>query len=505
MCRNAPYRRTGWLALVPLVLLAAVGVARGQESASYPGSVRPDWRRIGNSAFEAFLASAATGQVDRVWFSADGSSLFLRTQSGRYFESQDFENWKARAELTPPVDGFSLDQAVARPPEPGAKVRAGDDFYARLYAFGRDIYRSEDGGRSWENLTRFRGRSIVGEGFLDFAVSPVDSDVLVAANSYGIWRTVDGGLSWSGMNDGLPNLPIRKIVAAPSGTRGTTVLLDSGASLEWAPGERQSWKPSADSALARQQAVRRSAGLQVGAEITAVALTSEFMYAGSSDGRLWVSRDQGETWLLSRPGGSAPVESLYAVAGEPRMVLAGLGESASGGPRVLRSQDGGAAWEDLTGDLPAGGVRGVTADRTGAAVYAATVRGLFFSRVDALQTRQWIPLSESLPPAPVMDVRLDEAGHQLYVALDGLGVYAAPAPHRFWSLDVVSSADLSRRPAAPGSLLTVLGGRLLRAQAGLLEVPVLAAAEGESQIQVPFEATGVPCPWHSNSPGAGSA
>jgi uncharacterized protein (TIGR03437 family) len=99
-------------------------------------------------------------------------------------------------------------------------------------------------------------------------------------------------------------------------------------------------------------------------------------------------------------------------------------------------------------------------------------------------------MSENLPQAAVTDVRLDEAGNQLYIALEGYGVYSAPAPHRFLSVDVVNSADFSRRAAAPGSLLTVLGGRLVRAQAGLLEAPVLHATEAEAQIQVPFEIRG---------------
>jgi len=65
------------------------------------------------------------------------------------------------------------------------------------------------------------------------------------------------------------------------------------------------------------------------------------------------------------------------------------------------------------------------------------------------------------------------------VAVDGFGVYAAPAPHRFIRVEVVNSADFSRRPAAPGSLLTVLGGRLVRARAGLQDVPVLHATDAE--------------------------
>jgi uncharacterized protein (TIGR03437 family) len=57
-------------------------------------------------------------------------------------------------------------------------------------------------------------------------------------------------------------------------------------------------------------------------------------------------------------------------------------------------------------------------------------------------------------------------------------------------LRVVSTADLSERAAAPGALLSVLGGRVLNAKTGDLSVPVLDATDTSSQIQVPFEATG---------------
>ena len=101
----------------------------------------------------------------------------------------------------------------------------------------------------------------------------------------------------------------------------------------------------------------------------------------------------------------------------------------------------------------------------------------------------WTPLG-GLPAAPAEDVRLDPNGNQLYVALDGYGVLAAPAPHRGRILRVVNAADYSTRPAAPGSLLSVVGGRVNAARSNGLSVPVLAASDGESQIQVPFEATG---------------
>ncbi len=82
---------------------------------------------------------------------------------------------------------------------------------------------------------------------------------------------------------------------------------------------------------------------------------------------------------------------------------------------------------------------------------------------------------------------LDPNGFQLYVALEGYGVYAAAAPHRWRTPRLVNAADFSNRAAAPGSLVSVVGGRVSAATAGALTFPVLASSETESQIQVPFE------------------
>jgi uncharacterized protein (TIGR03437 family) len=97
---------------------------------------------------------------------------------------------------------------------------------------------------------------------------------------------------------------------------------------------------------------------------------------------------------------------------------------------------------------------------------------------------------QGLPAARALDVKLDAGGNQLFVLVEGYGVYAAMAPHRVGSLRLVNAADFSQRAAAPGSLVSVLGGRVLTARAGALNVPVLAASEAETQIQVPFGVLG---------------
>jgi len=134
----------------------------------------------------------------------------------------------------------------------------------------------------------------------------------------------------------------------------------------------------------------------------------------------------------------------------------------------------------------------VAAMRTAGAVYAATDKGVFYARADLENAGPaavtWIPIGSHLPAVPATDVRLDSNGYQLYAALDGYGIYATPAPHRLATLHLVNAADFSTRPAAPGSLVSVVGGRVRSAAAGDLTFPVLAASDAESQIQVPFDA-----------------
>src|SRR5262249_30375648 len=146
---------------------------------------------------------------------------------------------------------------------------------------------------------------------------------------------------------------------------------------------------------------------------------------------------------------------------------------------------------DLSANLPEAAAQAVAVDRAAGAAYVATESGIFFATVDLDRSgpaSNWTLISGALPAAPATDVRLDPGGNQLYVALDGYGVFAAGAPHRLRQLRIVNAADFSARAAAPGSLLSVIGGKITRAQTGELNVPVLDASDTESQIQVPFEA-----------------
>ena len=438
---------------------------------------------------EVGLASPATGPVLAVWYSADGSRLYARTRAGRVFETIDFENWIPAQGASAPADIAS--PPVDRMPEPGATLAVSISAPGRIYALGSQLYRSDDGGRSWTNLTAFHNQSIIGSGQRSVAVSPGDPDQLAVANDFGVWRSMDGGMSWSGLNQFLPNLPAARILAAPAGGHGARILVRDLGPMELPPGSSEAWLPAADPQVNAEGRALRSASLALGTEITAVASSGQTVYAGGADGRIWVSLDGGGSWTSSpRPGTNGPVERLFADPGEPRVALAAV---AGTGPHVLRTTNSGGFWDDLTSNLPDAPAHSVTAERSAGAIYVATDKGVFFASADLENPSpaavSWIPIGQRLPAAPATDVKLDANGYQLYAALEGYGVYATAAPHRMRTLRLVNAADFSARAAAPGSLISVMGGRVNSANSGSLQFPVLAASDSESQIQVPFEAS----------------
>ncbi len=446
------------------------------------------WRRVGNTSLVAGQASVAGGPVERVWFAPSGR-LLAGLPGGRVYREDGRGGWALAPEASPPLAATE----IAGEPEAGVRILAVDPV---RYAGGRHVWRSDDGGATWKNLTAWEGGSLLGGAVRDLAADPGNPERIAAATDSGVWLSQDGGRSWAGLNEGLPSLPVRRILAAPAGSRGVRIAVERGGRLEefeWYPGQRLGWFPAVDGVVEREAAVRRRWEMELGVPITAVAREGGALWLGGADGRLLASSDEGRTWRSFQPQGAGQVLRIWTDGEDRNVALAALAGGAEGAPRLLRTLNGGAWWDDLSAGLPPGNVYSVAADRETGAIYAATEAGLYWTIGDLRNpspATPWQPAGEGLPRAPVRDVRLDDGGLTLLAAVEGHGVFAAPAPHRRRAPRLVHSADLSARPAAPGALMTLVGARAASASAGGRPAPVLDSGEEQSQIQLPFELTG---------------
>src|SRR6185437_5983902 len=142
-------------------------------------------------------------------------------------------------------------------PEAFAQTRAFRGDNSRVYAFGEYVYRSEDGGAHWENTTIYRGASsggasLIGGGVADLAIAPGNGDEIVTAGAAGVFRSVDGGRSWSGLNDDLPNLPATRLLDLPAGDQGARIALENETAAQWPPGNKQAWVPATNTDLIQE-------------------------------------------------------------------------------------------------------------------------------------------------------------------------------------------------------------------------------------------------------------
>jgi uncharacterized protein (TIGR03437 family) len=403
-----------------------------------PAQTDIGWKRVAGTAIEAGLGGPASGPVRAVWYAEGTGILLAQTASGRIFETNDFLHWRLNT-----ADSLPAQSVGARLSAAGAATLPGGDPKG-------------------------------------LAVSPANPLEISAANAAGVWRSLDGGLSWSGLNEDLPNLPVRKLA-----DRRMAVLAD-GALVEDRAG---TWTLLAGSDA--ELALRTRFAQLAHAEVSAAAQSGTTAYAGTADGRLLVSLDNGVTWSAGASRATGGIGRIWLDAERPAVAL------AAAGAQLLRTVNGGLFWDDVTGALPGGQIHGIAADRSAGVVYLATDRGVLEGSVPLNDAgpaaADWKSISRDLPATTAWDVRLN-VDNTLTVALDGYGVFEAPAPHRSRSVRIVNGADMSDRAAAPGSLISVLNASVIAARpaqldGGAASWPVIASSSRSSQLQVPFEAT----------------
>jgi len=263
-------------------------------------------------------------------------------------------------------------------------------------------------------------------------VSPHDAKVIYYGSQF-VHRTRDGGVTWEVMSPDLTAYP----PGEPQEASGTPITRDA----------------TGEEVYSTLYAIRES------------PVRKGVIWAGSNDGPIHVTRDDGKTWKKVTPAGLPEGGRVQNIEPSPHRAGAAyvavhrflLGDFR---PYLYRTEDFGQTWTLLTkgiaADEPVRVVR-EDPDRAGL-LYAGTEFGMYMSFDHGAQ---WQSLQLNLPVTPITDLRV--AHKDLVVATQG---------RSFWILDNLSPLHRAKDNQT---------GNLLYAPITATRSPVQGALEGVSR------------------------
>ncbi len=303
--------------------------------------------------------------------------------------------------------GCNKPSSIVGPPSSGSiswtQVTGLTGFYnmassgGNLYAAGNyGVFRSTDGGSTW-TLT---DSSLSGG---SFTIAAVDSGLLIGdyANQTGVRRSTDGGYTWTALDSGLGTsfpgvyqtissiVSNTKVIFAGTSSNGIYRSTDNGAS----------WSAA-------------NSGISYGATVYCFAVSGTRVIAGTQSGT-YMSANNGETWVVNDSGmintnpyyGGSPYVTSLVSSGA--FVYAG-----ALGSQVYMSVDSGTTWYDISGSLPGSSQSGVGLAVVDTNLIVADDNGVFLSTNSG---NSWKNLSGNLPNSGLYS--FDEVGGYLFVQM----------------------------------------------------------------------------------------
>jgi photosystem II stability/assembly factor-like uncharacterized protein len=232
------------------------------------------------------------------------------------------------------------------------------------------VWKSTDGGEHWKKISTIdpKAKSEYGRGrgamINDVGFAAGSSSVLYACSDRsGVFKSADGGVSWSKINAGLPNTEAWSIALHPTEANILWVSMGGGAGVYKSMDGGASWKKS-------------SAGMTDKTDVTsetvfrtiAVARSDpNYLYCASWEGggSTYRSTDGGKSWteiikkgdhgvLVDGTGNSTGV-AFQRINVDPNNAKHVVGACEGS---VVQSWDAGTTWKDLTSFSTMGGRRG---------------------------------------------------------------------------------------------------------------------------------------------------
>lgn len=390
------------------------------------------------------------------------SRILLGTSAGELYQSTDGgQQWSRFAHLGDRND-YVLDHIAFNPRNTNVIYVAGWSIEDN----GGDIFRSDDGGKTWSALPGMHGKSV-----RSMELAPSNPDIIVAGALDGVFRSDDAGKTWARISP--PNhaeihniesvaIDPRNPEAIYAGTWHLPWKTDDGGkswhsikngliddsdvfSIKVDPIDAQTVYLSACSGIYKSESAgelfHKIQGIPSTARRTRVLQqdpsNSLIVYAGTTEG-LWKTMDAGKTWKRMGPA-NLIINDVMVDPRNPQRVL--LATDRSG---VLTSDDGGQTSVASNRGFSHRQVSAMVASPDGQTFYAGVVNDKEFGGVFTSSDggAHWRQINSGLAGEDIFSLALADTGALIAGTNRGIFVYE-PATARWRSSNVVMNEKLT--------------------------------------------------------------
>ncbi len=229
------------------------------------------------------------------------------------------------------------------------------------------------------------------------------------------------------------------ILFSPHKTNGTYPLYTAGNLLFRSLDEGQSWQAISPDLTRNDKFKQGSTGGPITQDNTSVEyyntiftvaespITQGVIWAGSDDGLVHVTRDNGKTWQNVTPKGMPDWIQINSIEASPfeagaAYFAATAYKSDDYRPYLYKTTDYGKSWKKVVNGIPNDAFTRVIREdpnRRGF-LYAGTETGMYYSSNDG---ENWQSLRLNLPVVPITDLALHKDAQDLVVATQGRSFY----------------------------------------------------------------------------------
>jgi photosystem II stability/assembly factor-like uncharacterized protein len=336
----------------------------------------------------AHLGSGDDYVLDHVQMDPNSGTIYVSAwsveqETGDLFRSSDGgRTWQT----LPGMHGKSIRAMALAPSDPRIMIVGALD----------GVFRSRDGGNTWERISPPHHAEI--KNIESIAIDPRNPDVIYAGTWHLPWKTEDGGLNWHSIKNGVvDDSDVFSIIVDHHNSENVYLSACSGI-----------YRSTNAAGL-----FHKVQGIPFSARRTRVLkqdpVDPAVVYAGTTEG-LWKSTDSGQTWRRVSAA-NIIVNDVHIDPGNPRHLL--LATDRSG---VLASDDGGQSFQASNRGFAHRQVSSILADRFDAqTVYAGLLNDKEFGGVYVSHTagKSWQQVDDGLQKLDVFALAQADAAHIL--------------------------------------------------------------------------------------------